>query len=151
MSEVKRDLDAALIGLHYEQRNSLVARLRSMGYNVLYELGLVYDEYREQNNRAKIALNWSSLMDINARFFEGMAMKQIVVANRLPHIDELHYHEGQHYLGFDTVDEAAEKVKWALENPEEAQVIAENGHRQVHQNDTYTHRIQTILETAGLL
>jgi spore maturation protein CgeB len=151
MSGVEKIYDAALVGLHYEQRTALVGRLRSLGYNVLYELGLVYDEYREANNKARIALNWSSLMDINARFFEGMAMKQVLVTNRLPHIDELHYYENQHYLGFDTLDEAVFKVEWALKNPEQAQAIALNGYQLVHQNDTYDHRIQTILETTGLI
>ena len=151
MSDIEKGYDASMIGLHYEQRDRLVNALRGRGHKVLYEIGLVYDDYREQNNRARIGLNWSSAMDINARFFETMAMRQILVTNRLPHISELHYEENRHYLGFDTLEEAVEKVEWALANPEQAQTIADNGYQLVHQNDTYHHRVQQILEATGLL
>jgi spore maturation protein CgeB len=146
-----KEYDAALIGLHYEQRDRLVSTLRAKGYKVLYELGLVFDEYREQNNRATIGLNWSSLFDINARFFEAMAMKQVLVANRLPHIDELGLEENRHYLGFDTVGEATERVDWALKNPEFAQAIALNGYQHVMANHTYDLRVDQILRTTGLV
>lgn len=147
--DVAKDYDASLIGLHYGQRDQLVAALRGRGYKVLYELGLIYDEYREQNNRATIGLNWSSLMDINARFFEIPAMKQVLLANRLPHIEELGFCEGEHYLGFDSVEEAVEKVRWVKANPETAQQIAENGFSLVRHH-TYSHRISQIIETIGL-
>jgi spore maturation protein CgeB len=151
VSGVEKIYDAALIGLHYEQRTALVGKLRSLGYNVLYELGLVYDEYREANNKATIALNWSSLMDINARFFEGMAMKQVLVTNRLPHIEELGYYENQHFLAFSTLDEAVSKVEWAIKNPLQAGIVALNGYQRVHRYDTYEHRVQKILETTGMI
>ena len=147
----QKEYAAALIGLHYPQRDSLVGALRSMGYKVLYELGLIYDEYREANNKAHIALNWSSLYDINARFFEGMAMKQVVVANRLPHIDELGFEENRHYLGFSTLDEAVEKVVWTFQNYEQAQAIALNGYQLVNERHTYELRVEQILKDTGLL
>lgn len=151
MSNVGKDYDASLLGLQYEQRTRLVQKLRSLGYRVLYELGLVYDEYREQNNRAKIGLNWSSLMDINARTFEMMAMKQIPIINRLPHLDELGLYEGRHYYGFDTVEEAVEKVRLALvDDPDTSRTIAENAYQLVHEKHTYEHRVDQILKVTGL-
>lgn len=150
MSDVVKDYDASLIGLHYQQRDALVAALRGRGYKVLYDIGLIYDEYREQNNRAKVGLNWSSLFDINARTFEIMAMKQIPVMNRLPHLDELGFMENEHYLGFNDVNEGVEKVKWALENPEQAGAIAENAYQLVHKNHTYEQRVQQILDCINL-
>lgn len=148
---IEKDYDASLIGLHYEQRERLVNTLRAKGYKVLYELGLVYDEYREENNRARIGLNWSSLMDINARTFEIMAMRQIPVINRLPHLDELGLEEGRHYLGFDTVEEAVSRVEWALGNPEEAGFIANNGYQLVNERHTYELRVEHILKATGLI
>lgn len=150
LSNIEKDHDASLIGLHYEQRNQLVQALRSKGRKVIYDLGLVYDEYREENNRAKVGLNWSSLMDINARTFEIMAMKQIPVINRLPNLEELGLIEGQHYLGFDTVQEGVEKTEWALNNPDYASAIALQAHNLVHEKHTYEKRVQSILEAAGL-
>ncbi len=147
---VAKTHDASLIGLHYEQRDRLVNALRGRSYKVLYELGLVYDEYRWENNHAPIGLNWSSLQDINARTFEIMAMRQIPVINRLPHLDELGFEEGRHYLGFDSVDEAVEKVQWALSNPEFANQIALLGYNLVHERHTYEKRIQQIFDTTGI-
>lgn len=146
-----KEYAASLIGLHYEQRDRLVEALRSRGHKVIYDLGLVYDEYREWNNKAVIGLNWSSLMDINARTFEIMAMRQVPVINRLPHLDELGLHEGQHYLGFDTVQEGVEKVEWALANPDFANQIANNAYNLVHEKHTYKLRVEKILKTVGLI
>ena len=138
--------DASLIGLHYEQRDRLVNALRGRGHNVFYDIGQVYDEYREINNKARIGLNWSSLMDINARTFEIMAMRMIPVINRLPHLDELGFEEGRHYLGFDSVEEAVEKFEWALNNPELAGTIKSIAHNHVHENHTYEKRVEQILK-----
>lgn len=151
MSNIEKDYDASLIGLHYPQRDSLVQSLRNHGYKVLYDLGLIYDEYREWNNRATIGLNWSSLMDINARFFETMAMGQVLLTNRLPHIQELGYEENRHYLGFDTVDEAIGKMYWIKSNPELAKTIAANGRELTHERHTYELRCEQILKDTGLL
>ena len=150
MSNVDKEYDATLIGLHYDQRTLLVQALRRKGYNVLYELGLVWDEYRTENNKARVGLNWSSLQDINARTFEVMAMRQIPVINRLPHLQELGLIEGQHYLGFDSVAEGVEKVEWALNNPEQAEAIALIAHNHVHENHTYEKRVEKIFSEVGL-
>jgi hypothetical protein len=145
----EKEFDASLIGLHYQQRDNLVRELRARGKKVLYDIGLVYDDYREQNNKAKIGLNWSSLMDINARTFEIMAMRQIPVMNRLPHLGELGFEENRHYLGFDNVAEAVEKVEWALSHEGEANAIALSAYQTVQQH-TYDARVQKIFETAGI-
>jgi spore maturation protein CgeB len=147
---IEKIYDAALIGLHYENRTKLVQALRHKGRNVLYELGLVWDEYRVENNHARVGLNWSSLQDINARTFEIMAMKQIPVMNRLPHLQELGLEENRHYLGFETVEEAVEKVDWALNSPKEAEAIAIVAHNLVHEKHTYDLRIQQIFDEVGL-
>lgn len=151
MSNIDRDHDASLIGLHYEQRDRLVQALRNRGHKVIYDIGLIYDEYREQNNRATCGLNWSSLMDINARLFEMMAMKQVPVINRLPHLEELCLFENKHYLGFDTIQEGVDKVEWALANPEKANAIALCAYNLVHEKHTYELRCEQILKTTGLL
>lgn len=145
MSDVEKKHDACLIGLHYEQRDRLVNALRAHGYNVHYSLGEVYDEYRLINNQSKVGINWSSLMDINARTFEIMSMGLPAVLNRLPHLNELGFDEGKHYLGFDSVDEGVERVGWILSHPEESETIANIGYQHVHQNHTYELRVEQIL------
>jgi len=147
---LEHEYDASLIGLHYDNRDRLVSAIRQKGAKVFYDIGMIYDEYREINNKSTIGLNWSSLMDINARTFEMMAMKQVPVINRLPHLDTLGLHEDHHYLGFDTIQEGVEKVQWALDNPEHAQAIALSAHNHVHENHTYEKRVEKIFEVMGL-
>lgn len=150
MSEVPKVYDACLIGLHYEQRNKLVQALRYQGMDIHYSIGEVYDEYRIINNKSRVGLNWSSLMDINARTFEIMAMRMIPLVNRLPHLDELGLIEGTHYLGFDTIQEAVDKAVWARTNPDFAQAIAICAHNFVHENHTYEKRVQQIFDEVGI-
>lgn len=151
MSDIKKEYDASLIGLHYDNRTKLVETLRHKGYKVLYEIGAVWDEYRIENNKATIGLNWSSLQDINARTLEMMAMRQVPVINRLPYLEKLGLEENRHYLGFDSVEEAVEKVEWALKNPDQANAIANVAHNLVHEHHTYDLRCEAILKTCKII
>ncbi len=142
----KYEYDCSIIGLHYPQRDEWVRRLQLHGVKVNYRIGDIYDEYREENNKAWIGLNWSSLEDVTARVFEIMAMKLVPILNRLPGLDELGFVEGQHYLGFSNLDEAVEKVLWAKSHPDQAKQIALIAYQFVNwKNMTYDNRISQIL------
>lgn len=145
---VEKEYDACLIGLHYPQRNEWVARLHNLGIKVNYRLGDIYDEYRAENGKAWIGLNWASLQDVTARVLEIMAMRMVPVLNRLPGLDALGFEDGRHYLGFSTMEEAVEKVVWAKEHPQQAKFIANNAYQFVYQKEmTYSNRIKQILST----
>jgi hypothetical protein len=145
------DTDACLMGLHYETRTAWVNALRARGHTVIYDIGHIYDEYREACCRATLGLNWSSLNDICARVFEMMAMKRVPVINRVPDLGAVGMVENEHYYGFSTLDEAIQKAEIALNNPKEAQEIAENAYRKVLNNDTWDARVQQILQECGLI
>jgi hypothetical protein len=118
---------------------------------VNYRIGDIYDEYREENNKAWIGLNWSSLEDVTARVFEIMAMRLVPVINRLPGLDELGFEDDRHYLGFSNMDEAVEKVLWAKNNPDFAKQIALEAYQFVYNHDmTYDNRIRQILSEFGV-
>lgn len=151
-TQIKKEYDCAIVGLHYSQRDEWVRRLRNAGVTVNYRIGDIYDEYRDENNKAWIGLNWSSLQDVNARAFEIMAMGLVPVMNRLPGLDYIGFDDGRHYLGFSSMDEAVEKVQWAISHREYAEKIANNAHQFVHErNMSWDSRVQTILETCGLV
>ncbi|MHA2246905.1 MAG: glycosyltransferase family protein [Candidatus Hodarchaeales archaeon] len=153
MSDVEKDADAVLIGMPYPRRVEWVDTLRAQGISVLFENGPIFDEYRELNNRARIGLNWSSdgAQDMNARVFELMAMRLCPVINRVPDL-HLFFEEDRHYLGFSTFDEAVEKVVWAKEHPEEAQMIADMAYQNVTQkNLTYDKLVLDILKECRLV
>lgn len=147
---ISEDVDCCLVGLHYDNRNEWVRQLRARGHSVIYELGPIFDEYRQLNCRASIGLNWSSLNDVCARVFEIMGMKRIPVINRVPDLEVLGFQDGVHYLGFSSMQEAVDKVEWALGHREEALQIARNAYEKVIKNDSWDERVSQILEECGL-
>lgn len=138
-----RNYDAALIGLHYENRNKLVDRLRERGLNVFYDLGPSFDEARAIYNQADIGLNWSSLNDLTARVFELLGMKRLAVVNRVPDLHKF-FMDGRELVVFDNLNQAVEQVVYYHENPVRAKRIAERGHKAV-QAHTWDARIEQIL------
>ena len=147
--DIPKEYDCCLIGLHYTQRDNLVNRLRQKGISVHYSIGEIFDENREAYNKAKIALSWSSLQDLPSRVWEGMAMKLAMVTNRVPDLNHF-FVEGRDYLGFDGLDEAQRQVQFLLANLDKLNEIAENGYNTVLSH-TWDARVQTILETCGLV
>lgn len=148
--EREKEFDVVLIGLHYPNRTRLVERLRARGLKVYYDIGPVFEQYQELYARAKVAINWSSKQDLVARVFESLAMAVPLVTNRVPYLPT-HFVEDEHYLGFDTFEEAEEKVMWALEHYDEAQDMAWAGHRKVFAQHLYKHRVEQIFDTIGLV
>lgn len=147
-----KEYDCSIIGLHYPNRDEWVSKLRQLGVSVNYRIGDIYDEYREENNKAWIGLNWSSLNDVTARVFEICAMKLVPVFNRLDGLTKLGFVENEHYLGFSNMVEAVEKVLWAKSNPEKAAQIAENAYHFVTSNNmVWDNRIDKLLHEMNFL
>lgn len=142
--------DGCLIGLHYENRNSLVNALRNSGYEIYYSIGEIFDEFTLAYNESRVALNWSSLNDLNARTFEALGMSLALLTNRVSDLSNF-FVEGEHYLGFDNVEEAKAQFKRLIDDPAMAEEIAFNGYRKVMAAHTYDHRIEQILESCKLL
>jgi len=149
MPEVVKEYDACLIGLQYDKRMGLIRGLQSHNLRINSGIGLVFDEYRLAYNQSKVALSWSSLLDIPARVFEGMAMGLPLVANRLPDMP-LFFEEGVDYLGFDNEQEAIKQVLSLLIDDEYSKKIATNGYNKV-KNHTWDARVRTILEHTKLI
>jgi len=141
--------DACLIGLQYTHRTELVKRLNLQGVKVYSGIGDVYDEYRRRYNESKIALSWSSLLDLPTRVFESLAMKLPLVTNRVPDLTNF-FVEGEHFLGFDTVEEGTKQVMRLLLDDKLREQIAIAGHEAV-QSHTWDFRIEEILKTVGLI
>jgi hypothetical protein len=145
---LEKEYDVCLVGLLYPQRAALIDKLRSDGLSVFYDIGLIFDEYREVYNKSRIALSWSTLDDLPARVWEGMAMGNLVVTNRVPDLKHF-FVENMDYLGFDTIEEGEQQILNAMMDEELCRSISKNGCKTV-QPETYDKRIQTILETVGL-
>lgn len=144
---IRKDVDAVLGGMPYENRVQWVNALRAKGVSVLFENGPIFDEYREMNNRARIGLNWSSMDDLNARAFELPAMGLAPVMNTVPDMHEFMEYNS-HYLPFSNLNEAVEKVLWLKEHPSACNELADRAYRNI-QGETYDKRISTIFKECG--
>lgn len=144
-----RKYDCALIGLHYESRVKFFQQLKVAGFSTFFDIGLAYYDAATVYHDTRVGLNYSSLQDTTARVFELMGFGIVPLLNRVPDLMEM-FKEDEHFLGFSTPGEAIQKFKWALDNPADAQRIANNANDAV-QPHTWDARAQTILEECGLL
>lgn len=140
--------DAILLGLHYTQRNQLVQALGDAGLKVLYRLGPVFDEARTLYGISRIALNWSTLKDLNARVFETMGMGMPLVTNRVPDLGSF-FADGVEFLGFDSREEAVEQVIRLKNDPVFAGTLGRRARKAAHPH-TWDARINQILREVGL-
>lgn len=142
-------VDAVLIGMPYPQRVQWVDELRKNNISVLQENGPIFDEARALYNRGRIGLNWSSMNDLNARFFELPAMKLAPVVNYVPDA-HLFGKKGEHYLQFSSLDESLTAVRWLKDNPDECSALAQRAYDNI-QGQTYDSRVEQILKECGFL
>lgn len=125
---LKKEYDVTCIGNIYDNRVRLFGRLDAEGYRICFQLGVAKNDAKELYNQSIIGLNWSSRLDMTARVFEVMAMGIVPVINRVPDLANF-FEEGKHYLGFSDEDEAVNKVKTVIDNPDIAKNIAENARK----------------------
>jgi len=101
--------------------------------------------------KAKVGLNISIKNDLNMRFFEALSYGVCQLANSdMVGWEDLGFEEGKHFLGYSSLDEAVEKVQWALDNNMEREEIAKAGHELVRSAHTYEHRINEMLNIVGV-
>ena len=127
-----------------------MSKLRNRGYSVYYEIGDVYDEYREKYNQSRVALSWSSLNDTPTRVFEAFGIGIPLLCNRTPDLPTF-FVEGEHYLGFETTSEAVRQFESLIGDKKRRETMAGNAHRKASALHTWDHRITQILETVGLI
>jgi spore maturation protein CgeB len=80
-----------------------------------------------------------------------MGFERTPIINRVPDLSALGFVENEHYLGFSSMQEAVDKVEWALSNLDEAHRIAKAAHDKVVREDTWDERVELILKESGLI
>lgn len=109
------------------------------GHNVLEDVSRKFCQSR-------IVLNENIKEDVNMRTFETLACRRLLLTEDIPELHGL-YQDGKHLVMYRSIDEAVEKARYYLANPEERNRIAQAGYEKFLANDTYEHRVQTILKT----
>lgn len=145
LPNVEKKYDVVLSGLQYPERIETVEKMKAHGLNVFNGLGVIWDEYAELYNQAYMSLCYPSKNDLPARFWEGLAMRTLVLAKRIPELESTGFVDGKHYVGFDDPEEAAKLAWYYHSHPKEAAAIAWNGWKKVKE-ETYYKRAQVIIK-----
>lgn len=96
--------------------------------------------------RARVGFNVSIKRDLNMRCFEIMSTCTPLLTNKnVDGIDDL-FAEGEHYIGYEGPDDAAQMARFALEDPAAATYCAETALAEVRAKHTYEHRMKRVLE-----
>jgi hypothetical protein len=106
------------------------------------EMGSVY-------SRSKIVFNKSINGDVNMRVFEALASGALLVTDRIGNGLEQIGTAGEHFVTYDTADEAIETIHHYLSNDSERESIARRGQAHVFAHHTYAQRLATMLQTAA--
>jgi hypothetical protein len=140
----KEKYDVVLCGLQYEHRLQAIEAMRAKNLSVFNSLGLVYEDYTKAYNKGKIAFVYSSKEDLPARFWEGLAMRRMVLVNRVPDLNEFNFKEDEDYVGFSSIEEAVEKAVYYAKHDRLRIKIAESGYKKVKPH-TYAERARRII------
>lgn len=146
------EYDVCMIGAPYEHRNEQIAKLREKGLRVFYQVGPVFNEYREIFTKSKIGLNWATMNDLNARHFELPAMKVPMVASLVPDAKEF-FVPGIDYYPFETLNESLKAIDYLLEHDKFRNMLADNAYRAIviDNKNSYEDRVQTVLKDLGFV
>lgn len=145
-----RDIDVGFVGkLGYpgtERRQILSHVLNRFATNdtsamqTPWEMGRTY-------SRSKIVFNKSIGGDVNMRVFEALASGALLVTDRIGNgLNDL-LTEGEHYVGYDSAEEAVSQIERYLQHDAERERIARAGQRLLNERHTYECRFKEVART----
>src|SRR3990167_5370099 len=100
-------------------------------------------------NQSKIVFNVSSRKELNMRHFEALGTGSFLLTDNIP-VEENVFKEGEHFIGYDNMDDMIDKAKYYLAHDEERERIATQGYVEAVMNHTYMHRVLAVLDTVGI-
>lgn len=109
------------------------------GHNVL-------DDAAKKFSMSRIVVNDSINKDLNMRTFEAMACKTVVLTDPNGPLLEL-FKDGEHLVLYEDIDDAVEKARNLMVDPQRRAAIAESGYKEIISKHTYNHRTREILKT----
>lgn len=155
--DLTREYDCCFVGFLNNgaeggyNRVEVLDRLFKAYPNSWLAFNVFFEEAAQRYVKARVGLNVSIKKDLNMRFFECLSYGVCQVCNStMDGWRELGFREGEHFLGWKTLEEAVAKIKWALDNPVEREQVAEAGMEAVRKNHTYEDRVWQLLREVGL-
>lgn len=139
--------DAGFIGVIYENRKELIEKLSKVG-KIAIGMGVLGEEYNNAYNQSRIGLCLSLCGDLPMRVFENAAQGLLVFADNQRDLEKLGMREGEHYVGFSSIDEAVDKFSYLMNHPKEVSVIAARG-KDFLKEHTWESRAKSIISIVG--
>lgn len=106
------------------------------------------EEHAKRLSLGRIVFQKSQFREITRRPIEAMALKRMVITDRLPketRMEEL-FQDQVDLVYYDSADDAIDKIRYYASHDEERERIALNGYNKVLQNHTVKNRVDQLLE-----
>jgi len=94
-------------------------------------------------------MHWGEYQGVNCRFFEALGSGGFLLCDARPSIPALAT-PGREVVTFESLEEAAQRIRYYLDNDLERRSISAAGYTRAIQEHTYEHRIERMLSTIGL-
>lgn len=98
------------------------------------------------NRHGKVADGFA----VNYRLFEGTGMGALVVTEEAKNMSDL-FEPNQEIITYSSIEDAVQKIKAALENPEASASIAKRGQARTLETHTFANRAKQVAETLSQL
>ena len=109
----------------------------------------LFEDAADIFSRSKITLNVSIKDDLNMRVFETLGSGNFLLTNDIPTIHEV-FKDGVHLVTYKNIPDAIEKAKYYIEHDAEREKIALAGYNEAMSKHTYKHRVESMMEIAGI-
>lgn len=156
-SSEELDHDLTFVGVEYATRKTELDALEEV-CKVHRQCGVVREEYSKIYSRGWGAYARPSLRDLPARFFEGLATKNVVFTPKVPDLrlferGSTPLLDGVHYISYSGADGLIDKVRWCMTNPEARDAIREAGYKWVqdHSWKTRAEQLIALVKEKGLV
>lgn len=160
--EGHRDIDVLFIGNKYGIRGKIIAEIARYGIHVeCYGSGwpngpATAEQSAQLFKRARIILGIGTVgycedvFTLKLRDFDAPMSGALYLTHRAPDLTRL-FKEGVEIECYQTPQEAAEKIRFYLENHEKLNQVAGAGLKKALNFHTWTHRLETTLSTLHVL
>lgn len=154
--------DVSFIGGKYGWRPNFIRKLQKMGINVTcfgngWENGPLSDEEMVKlYSQSRINLGFAGvghskkLMCLKGRDFEVPMSGGLYLTQNNSELS-LVYNIGEEIVTYQNEKDCAEKIKWLLAHPSEADFIRNAGHKRAQKEHTWEIRFQSVFQTLGIL
>lgn len=142
-----KNIDILFVGSMTQRRKAIMDKVKSY-FNVT-TVPAFGEELVRLFNRAKIVLNIHAddFLDTETRVFEALGCGAFLLTERLSPENPFSQNE---LAEFDTVKELCDKLRYFLNNDDERNEIAHQGHMTALKGHTYTHRAQEIVDVMSV-